>query len=174
MNSDIFTLISGLEKVWPDISRWAERCCVEKDEQYGGTFDGNSCRRLLRGTDVLDSMVNLEGKKFVRAFRELDLVVKSCFGEKLESGYEENIFNFKKSYLDLEIPVTPKIHAIFYHVIDFCSTVGDGLGRYSEQASESVHYSFSSEWRNFKVTRSHPEYISRLLRAVNVYNTNHI
>lgn len=119
-------------------------------------------------------MVNLEGKKFVKAFKELDLVVKSCFGDTLEPDYEENILNFKKAYLDLEIPVTPKIHAIFYHVIDFCSAVGDGLGRYSEQASESVHYSFNSEWRNFKVTKSHSEYTARLLRAVNVYNSNHI
>ena len=89
---------------------------MKKDEQYGRTFDGNSCRRLLKSTDVLDSMVNLEGKKFVTAFKELDLVVKSCFGDKLESDYKENISNFNKAYLDLEIPVTPKIHAIFYHV----------------------------------------------------------
>ena len=148
VNNYFFSLYKpALECVWPRTSEWARSCHVKKDSQYGGTFDGNACRRLLQNTDVLDSMINLEGKKFVTAFRDLNIVIKSCFGSTLEPHYEDAISCFKRSFMDLCISVTPKIHAIFFHVIDFCSSVEKGLGCFSEQASESVHYSFKCEWK---------------------------
>ena len=164
-----------MEKRWPTlVTEWARHCNVQKDEQYGGTFDGNSCRLLLQHCDALDAMITLESKRFVTVFKMLNNVVASCFGNDLHEDYHQAILNFKQAYLDLEMPVTPKIHAIFNHITEFCATVNVGLGRFSEQASESVHHSFNVEWLRHKVNDDNPEYPSRLLRAVTVYNCKHI
>ena len=75
----------------------------------------------------------------------LNNVVESCFGPNLQPGYCESILCFKQAYLDLDIAVTPKVHAIFFHIVEFCGIVDAGLGKFSEQASESVHYNFKTE-----------------------------
>ena len=120
---------TAIEKQWPDIAdEWARRCHVQKDVQYGGTFDGNSCRLLLRNCDLLDSIINdLASKRYVTAFKMLDKVVHSCFGNVLESDYKESVLSFKLAYLDLGISVTPKVHAIFYHIVEFCELGLDDL-----------------------------------------------
>ena len=171
-----YLYFTAVEKHWPDTAmEWARSCHVQKDAQHGGTFDGNSCRLLLKNVDTLDRInTSLACQRFVMAFRMFNCVVQSCFGNELKPGYKEAILLFKQAYLDLNISITPKIHAIFYHIVDFCDKVHVGLGRFSEQASESVHYSFNNEWARHKVNKVHPEYNSRLLRAVNVYNCKHI
>ena len=58
-------LSTALENVWPGVVEWERKCHVERDPQYGGTFDGNSCRRLLKSTDILDAIIPLEFKHFV-------------------------------------------------------------------------------------------------------------
>ena len=65
--------------------------------------------------------------------------------------YIENITAFRQAYLDLDIPVTPKIHAIFVHIPQFCKLMNVGLGRFSEQASESVHCGFKSVWATLRL-----------------------
>ena len=163
-----------MESVWSEVVEWERTCNVERDPQFGGSFDGNSSRRLLKNTDSLDAIIPLQFKHFVTAFKSLNRVVHSCFGTALDPDYIAHIDAFKQAYTDLNISITPKIHAIIHHIPQFCNSVGAGLGRFSEQASESVHYSFKTVWARFKVGRGHPAYASRLLRAVNVYNTGHI
>ena len=119
-------------------------------------------------------MIPLHCKPFVTAFRKLDIVVKSCFGSEIHPDYSDAILSSQQAYLDLGISITPKIHAIFYHVPTFCDAFEASLGRFSEQASEAVHYSFTTVWNRHKVLRDHPQYASYLLRAVSVYNCNHI
>ena len=63
--------------------------------------------------------------------------------------------------------VTPKVHAVFFHVEDFCASVNDGLGPWSEQSSESVHHDFGVLWQDFKVKSiDHPNYRTKLLSCV--------
>ena len=71
--------------------------------------------------------------------------MKACFGKNLDPDSPIFIGALKKSFMDLEVSVTPKIHAVFYHVSEFCSKHLKGLGFYSEQAMESVHFDFKSE-----------------------------
>ena len=71
------------------------------------------------------------------------------------------------------VNVTPKIHTIFHHVTEFCGQFG-ALGRYSKQASESVHADFKKTFRNYKVASSHDCYDTYLLRAVMDYNCGHL
>ena len=49
---------------------------------------------------------------------------------------------FKESYLDLQILVTPKVHAVLFHMPEFCRRRGTGLGIFYEQASESAYNQF--------------------------------
>ena len=147
---------------------------MERDAQYGGSFDGNACKKLLCHIDLLDSLVPLHCKAFVTAFKCLNDTISACFSTDLKYNFNEEIDKFRISFLDLGISVTPKIHAIFYHVSEFCSSACTGLGKFSEQASEAVHHKFSVEWERFKVLDIHPDFPGRLLRAVNVFNTNNL
>ena len=160
--------------MWPDAAKWPQRCNVMADPMHGGTFNGNGCRELLKKTDVLQSEANLAAQPFVAAFKSLEAVVSSCFGSVLEQGYQTHIADFKNSYLDLVqlglVNVTPKVHAIFHHIVEFCEREGVGLGRHSEQASESVHCSFKKTFSNFKVGAAHPNYAEYLMKAVKAYN----
>ena len=97
-------------------------------------------------------------------------VRKVCFGSNLDDHYLQRIAAFREAYLACGISVTPKVHATLVHVPQYCSKYG-ALGRYSEQASESVHANFSDQWsRSGKVGLSHPHYATNLLREVVRYN----
>lgn len=85
----------------------------------------------------------------------------------------EKIELFKTNFLNSDLKVTPKIHAIFYHITDFCEMAKVGLGVYNEQASESVHYDFLNTWKNYKVNTNHHQFGDRLLSAVKHYNAIH-
>lgn len=170
------TLFTHMLKVNEKIClKWAEKCNVQRQCVYGSpTFAGNACKILLEKVDILDGFKCLECVKFVDTFRKLKKVVNGCFSMKLDPNFVSFIREFKESYLALEISVTPKIHAIFFHVEDFCLKTGKGLAYYSEQATESAHSDFAKMWDNYKVLDIHPEYPQKLLRAVCDYNTSHI
>ena len=75
-------------------------------------------------------------------------VVLSCYGRVLSPNYKDQINFFRRSYKNLKISVTPKIHAVLFHIIEFCDSKGMGLSPRSEQASESVHHDFKQKWKN--------------------------
>lgn len=70
--------------------------------------------------------------------------------------------------------MTPKVHAVYHHVIDFCENQQMGLGSYSEQASESVHSDFGVTWKNYKVGVDHEQFPIKLCKSVCFYNTLHM
>jgi hypothetical protein len=74
-------------------------------------------------------------------------------------NYKHHIEEFKTIYTGLNISVTSKMHAVFYHIPEFCEKKQCGLGAYSEQASEAVHYDFECVWDNFKIKSfNHPHF----------------
>ncbi|CAH0558757.1 unnamed protein product [Brassicogethes aeneus] len=77
-------------------------------EHNKGTFNGNSFSCLI-----------------------LKIVVKSCFGSNLDMDCNEKIQQFLKDFLELQINVTPKLHAIFIHIHKFCLLKNCGLGKFS-------------------------------------------
>ena len=155
--------------------KWAKDCHVERAITRGmSAFNGNGCKTLLDKVDILRANSGLGCVKFVQTFQDFKKVVASCFGNSLNSNSKEKIAAFKKSYLALEISVTPKVHAVFFHIEDFCDRTQKGLGFFSEQAMESVHYDFNQVWLKYKVAREHPDYANRLRRAVCEYNSIHI
>ena len=73
--------------------------------------------------------------------------------------------------------ITPKVHGVLFHVPEFLDkNPGHGLGLWSEQASESVHYDFGDLWVNgsYKRSLTHADYTSQLLKCVVTYNSRHI
>lgn len=158
-----------------ETSAWTKSCNVEREVTNGGSgFNGNSCKKLLERLDYLRATCPIGCLKFVKVLDDFHLVVKACFGKLLYPNFKKNIRDFKRSYLDLGVSVTPKVHAVFYHVEDFCSKNQKGLGGYSEQAMESVHFDFNIIWNKYKVHNNHPEYERHLLNAVCEFNGLHV
>lgn len=157
---------------------WEKQCHVERKNVHRGSssFAGNACKILLNNVDKLRSLCDkgLSCLKYVDCFQKFRKVVDSCFSVKLDPAFVTDIKLFKESYEALGISITPKIHAIFFHVSDFCSKTGMGLGFYSEQAVESLHHDFCVTWKKYKVLKKHPQYTEKLLRAVCEYNSKHV
>lgn len=112
--------------------------------------------------------------KYVQCFQDFQRVVASCFSIDLDESFENQINKFRQSYQALNISITPKVHTVFFHVAHFCNKNNKGLGFFSEQAVESAHYDFNTTWHKYRVGNEHPQYSSRLLKAVQEYNSCHI
>lgn len=153
---------------------WAKACHVEREALFGGSFNGNSCHKLLSRVDALRAMCPIQALPYVDCFSAFQKVVHSCYGDKLDANYKLIIQNFAASYLQLGISVTPKVHAVFHHIMDFCEVHNVGLGRFSEQSVEAVHSDFKTTWSRYKVAESNPAYSSQLLKAVRDYNSKHL
>ena len=111
----------------------------------------------------------------IEAYRRFKDVVDSCYGSHLQHDYTTKIETFKTSYQKLRIPITPKIHAVIFHITEFCSSKGKGLGPWSEQTSESVHRDFLRVWNNYKIrSTQNNNYGKQLLSAVCKYNSTHL
>lgn len=158
-----------------DTEKWAKSCNVSREFVHGSPgFAGNACKTLLNKIDLLRAKCSVHCLKYVRCFNDFSSVVNSCFSSSLDEKFEVYISEFQRSYLDLAIPITPKVHAVFFHVPHFCRKMEKGLGNYSEQAMESVHHDFKNTWMNYKVHHTHPDYSSKLLRAIQEYNSRHV
>lgn len=158
-----------------DAANWIKKCNVQREIRQGGAaFTGNSCKILLSKVDLLRANCELGCLRYVESLECLRRVVHECFGVILRPNYKSAIADFRRSYLALLKAVTPKMHAIFFHVEEFCGSTGNALGFYSEQAVESVHHDFNETWKKYKVLNSHPDYNKILFRAVCEYNSHHL
>lgn len=172
VNTIFSHMLTEFEK---EANDWAERCSVQRAMHHGGpSFNGNNCKILLNNLDWLRSNGNIGCMKYVNVFEKFNAVVDSTFTNYLKPTFKKDINDFRESYLSLDISVTPKVHAVFFHVEEFCNKHNKGLAFYSEQAMESVHYDFSTTWARYKVSQNSPDYGTKLLRAVCEYNSLHI
>ena len=173
------TLYDALFKVWPSCVEWINRLYIKREEYHGGSFNGNDCRKLLKNIAVLEeisaSSLSPQVPMYIETFKAFNEVVTSCYGKTLGSRYREKISAFKSHYNKLKINVTPKIHAVIHHVGEFCDLVKKGLSPWSEQTAESLHHDFSKIWESFKVRdTNHVQYGERLLKAIVMYNSQHL
>ena len=62
------------------------------------------------------------------------------------------------------------------HAVEFLKMKGEkhGLGFYSEQSMESMHYEFREEWGTDKLDVKHPNYGQKLLNTTVRINGKHI
>ena len=164
-----------MEKVWPNSESWLNSCFIKKTEYHGGGLEGNDCRKLLQNVKKLEDLCPQKHQKFPVAFSSFNEVVSSCYGRNLKADYKEKISKFKDDYMRLKISVTSKVHAVFFHVHEFCDMTDMGLGPWSEQTSESLHQEFNKCWENYNVKdQKNPIYQQRLLQAVQMFNNLNI
>ena len=162
---------------------WAAPLGLARSAHYGGQFNGNQCRTLLSNTDSLKQMLQREGalnvgEPVLNAFIAFNMVRNACFGMTCSADFEIHVRRFAEAFLELDLSVTPKIHAVFVHVPQFLirqKCPNKGLGHWSEQASEAVHSDFDSLWvgSSYKRAMSHKEYGTQLHKCVITYNSRH-
>ena len=125
-------LYNELENVWPESELWLKQCNVKKETYHGGQFAGNEIRKLLINVDKLEALSPaIQCERFTSAFKSFNEVVSSRYGEDLKADYLRKIKISSNDYLKLNISVTPKIHAVMYHIAEFCQMTGRGLGPWS-------------------------------------------
>lgn len=170
------TIFNHMLAEYEDISlAWAKSCHVVREVRNGNSgFNGNSCKKLLDKVDDLRAICPIGCLKFVQVLQAFHSVVKACFSTELEPNYERSIKDFKESYLALGVSITPKVHSVFHHVVDYCSKKRTGLGFVSEQVVEAAHSDFEKVWTKYAVPITHRDYEQHLLRAICDYNSLHI
>ena len=149
-----------------------------------GTFEGNQARKLLKLSSKLlsetegspSTTIGEKTADVARTLANFNKVVEACFGQDLDPGFRSTIKEFEKSYRSLGISVTPKVHIVFEHVVQFLEMKGlkTGLGAWSEQAMETVHHDLKIEWGRSKVGPNHPKYAELLFETIVRYNSKHI
>ncbi len=135
-------LYDSLSKLWPGIDAWLASINITKSDYFGGCFEGNDARKILKNISSLEERCSEDLRSYIETFRKFDDVVSSCYRHDLAENYKDNIAEFSSLFFNLMISVTPKIHAVMYHIEEFCDYSGTGLGPYSEQTSESLHQEF--------------------------------
>ena len=112
---------------------------VKREEYHGGKFNGNDSRNLLKNVKLFEELCPPKFRNFVESFRALNEVATVCYGRGLSPVYTDKIERFKVRYQMLNINTTPKLHAVFYHISEFCDIKKIGLSPWSEQTAESLH-----------------------------------
>ena len=166
---------------------WSDALNISRPTHHGGKFNGNPVKKLLSSTGTLETILKeanvhescLSLVAVLHAFKE---VVDKCFGKHVVPGYKEAICSFSQLYRKVVgLSVTPKVHCLEAHVGQFLDMQkekynGFGLGYWSEQASESVHFDFKHLWvdRGYKRDLQHSDYDSNFLKCVVTYNSRHM
>ena len=91
-------------------------------------------------------------REAIKAFND---VVTAYYGDQLSDDYVSKIQTFASRYNSLQICITPKVHAVVFHIKEFCSLPGRGLALYSEQTGESLHHDFDKTWKKFEVRKEY-------------------
>ena len=94
-------MIDELSKVWPGVNGWLATLNVKRTDYFGGAFEGNDIRKIVKCAASLAERCPEEFIKYVHALVSFNEVVKSCYGETLHKNYEKDIQNFKAAYLKL-------------------------------------------------------------------------
>ena len=169
-----------MRKVWKGVDDWIAGMHAFIRGQDHGKLNGNGCNKLLQEESLihLENFIPDEFSNFATTMSAFSKVVKGCYSFTVSKTLKEDIENFKKEYLKLNITVTPKVHIVFAHLYPFLEDKAKanngewvGLALYSEQAFESVHADFKKRWEHFKVNNKNESYGAILKRAVCAYNS---
>ena len=149
-----------------------------------GTFTGGDVKKMLENIGILENMAieesNFTAMRFVRAFRALEWVRKSCFCTVLGSDWSEALDDFQKVITELvkdfemDVSCTIKFHVIIFHVrehledeIELRPDSPRGLGCVSTQTPESMHHVFEKFLDRFNPHWNCPDMLKEeLWRAI--------
>ena len=152
-----------LENIW-DGDLWAflrEEVGVVPHSYQGkeGAFEGPQCSKILKSVEekLKPHLLQLgePGRMYYSLLVEFRRFKDTFFGTFLPSNYKDVATAFQAQlYLlhsTLGLPITPKLHMMAEHVLDWVDKHGRALGEESEQAVEAAHATFDTLWESFIV-----------------------
>lgn len=164
--------------------KWPKKVGVISKNYHGEIFEGNACRALLKTSDALqdpeiytEDVGYLAMVPFVSALKAMEKIVSSCFStNEIEENMEIKVQELKKTFKSTSVSMTLKIHVLTEHLINCIHFLDkNGLGLWSEQAGESVHREFLSNWSRYKINSiDDPSYSRRLKQAVVEFSSERI
>ena len=143
-----------------------------------GAFEGPQCARILDEVEVLQNFVVGEQGFYIIALLQAFKEVKDgVFGVHLAPNYEDILSEFRHILLvaneAANIPITPKLHTIAFHVVQWCRRTGTGLAAANEAAVEAAHHTWLQVWANYKVNDEKSDcFKSRGLKCLARINAN--
>ena len=149
-----------------------------------GAFEGPQCDKILNSVEekLKPHLLALEepGKQYYLFLSAFKAFKDTFFGNVLPSNYEEVAATFTASlsllHTTMGFPITPKLHVMSEHVVEWVRRHGRALGEDSEQAVEAAHAIFAALWVSFCVKDDESAvYLVNGLKAIlkfNADNTN--
>lgn len=151
-----------------NLNDWLKKLGVLRQGAFAA-FKGNQCKTIIeKGVELSETLIE-PAKHYGIILAALNRLVDDCFGQTLNSKWEQSheiFFSLLKQY---DIKLTPSMHVLKYHVPEFIANNQSALGLYSEQAGESIHGEWQKFWEKFK-NASNDTKDYALLRAVAKFN----
>ena len=171
------------EEVAPKkVKEWVKYSKAKRNAYQGGTFEGNSCKRLVDNIDYLEMLAENDFDQhscyvlsIVNVLRKFRQVRHSCFGKVLQPDYATHLDEYTKALdnlvSDFNVSVIVKNHITEFHIKTWCDRNGVGLGARSEQTAEAIHKRFWKHWSGGFQSTGLSEG-QRLLKALCVFDAN--
>ena len=146
-----------------------------------GAFEGPQCNKILNSVEnVLKPhllALGEPGKLYYVLLKQFKLLKDCLFGTSLPSNYNEVVSRFKAQlallHNSLGLPITPQLHVMAEHMVQWVDKHGRALGEESEQAVEAVHATFADLWGHFLVKDDKSEiYLVNGLKAILKFNAD--
>ena len=185
-------LYKEMSRIYENVAKWPAQLYLVADKPRN-KFNGNACRKLLKNILLLRALIdhdfppirisrrnaagqNARLREFALTLGALDTLVHKTFGMVLRNGWASAHAEFTAAYLKLGISITSKVHIIMAHLPQFIRLQGSSLGKFSEQAFESVHFDFDNKWltTHCVVDPKNPKYSSALRQTILEYNAAHL
>ena len=91
-----------------------------------------ACNKLLGKLSNLESSIPRRSlMKYIQVLKDFDRVRICCFGLELVPTYQSVIEIFRKSYINLDLPMTNSFHILTEHVPQICEIHGKGLSYFN-------------------------------------------
>ncbi len=136
--------------------------------QFLSSIDKLKTARLAGLDAEADSepLLPVAAQPILNTMAALIAVVKGTMGHGLDPTYKELIANYTARLEALpahmlvtcgqQVAFTWKEHILTCHLEEWLDTHQEGLAKYSEQASESIHHTFKVRvWQHYKVPPGH-------------------
>ena len=148
-------------------------------------MNGPNCNKVLK-PETLQAMMEFlpeDLRKYVIALRALDKMKKAVFstnpldwtvGANWEFKWKSSIDDYIAAFLNLGIKRFLKFLIAEKHVAEFIQFTRQPLGNFSDQEFEALHSNFKPTWERFKRSMKNDSYAKQLLKAVVVYNSDHL
>ena len=150
-----------------------------------GAFAGPECARILDKLDVIQPYLmngSTDGELIMNLLMRFARVKNEVFANDLGENWVDALDEFSRC-LDLAhandgpVSVTPKLHIIQKHVVEYVKMTGRGLGLDNETAVEASHGTFLKVWDKYFVRDADSDsYLKNFFNAVlkfNADNTGH-